>query len=242
MGFYLEIVEAEGLLLAQTCEVRMVRRFIIITLLFSGFFCQANSIRSAIGSRHISYSEDVQEYPYDAQVQYLESTGTEWIDTKILGHHVFGLSIFVVDVATHSYNVFIANETSNDFCIGSNNGSQTRSYLRIRSGLIWLDTGSAEKDIIISDGNVYVDGVLYGTYDKTLPLATNNNRVTLFAKAGGIPSQSRISYCRLFGEEGELLFDAIVVRKDGIGYMYDLVSGELFGNKGSGDFLIGPDI
>ena len=36
-------------------------------------------------------------------------------------------------------------------------------------------------------------------------------------------------------------FDMIPVRKDGVGYMYDRVSGELFGNQGTGAFLIGPD-
>ena len=33
----------------------------------------------------------------------------------------------------------------------------------------------------------------------------------------------------------------IPVRKDGVGYMYDVVSGELLGNAGTGTFTIGPD-
>ena len=35
--------------------------------------------------------------------------------------------------------------------------------------------------------------------------------------------------------------DFIPVRKDGVGYMYDKISGQLFGNAGTGAFVIGPD-
>ena len=40
---------------------------------------------------------------------------------------------------------------------------------------------------------------------------------------------------------GEKVADIIAVRKDGVGYMYDRVSGQLFGNAGTGAFVIGPD-
>lgn len=39
-----------------------------------------------------------------------------------------------------------------------------------------------------------------------------------------------------------LTFDAIPVRVGNVGYMYDKVSGKLFGNAGTGDFILGPDI
>ena len=37
------------------------------------------------------------------------------------------------------------------------------------------------------------------------------------------------------------LLDLIPVRKNGVGYMYDRVSGQLLGNSGTGDFVLGPD-
>ena len=54
------------------------------------------------------------------------------------------------------------------------------------------------------------------------------------------------SMCRIFGftatsEATGQHFDLLPVRKGNIGYMYDRVSGELFGNAGTGDFIIGPD-
>ena len=38
-----------------------------------------------------------------------------------------------------------------------------------------------------------------------------------------------------------VLIDMIPVRKDGVGYMYDKVTGNFFGNDGTGDFVVGPD-
>lgn len=39
-----------------------------------------------------------------------------------------------------------------------------------------------------------------------------------------------------------LKLDLIPVRKDGNGYMYDKLTGTLFGNAGTYRFLIGPDV
>ena len=55
------------------------------------------------------------------------------------------------------------------------------------------------------------------------------------------------SYCRIGGftayNNGAKVMDLIPVRKDGVGYMYDKVSGQLFGNaSGSGAFTYGNDI
>ena len=50
----------------------------------------------------------------------------------------------------------------------------------------------------------------------------------------------RIIKC-IFTENNNILRDFIPVRKNGIGYMYDKVSGQLFGNAGTGQFIIGPD-
>ena len=52
---------------------------------------------------------------------------------------------------------------------------------------------------------------------------------------------AQISSFTLYNTDGEKIRDMIPVRKDGAGYMYDKVSGNLLGNGGTGDFVIGPD-
>ena len=60
----------------------------------------------------------------------------------------------------------------------------------------------------------------------------------------GTPDPS-LGICLIGGwtayNNGVKVMELIPVRKDGVGYMYDKVSGELFGNDGTGIFGIGPD-
>jgi hypothetical protein len=51
----------------------------------------------------------------------------------------------------------------------------------------------------------------------------------------------RIYYLKVLNGN-QPVFDAIPVRVGQVGYMYDKVSGQLFGNAGTGDFILGPDV
>ena len=68
---------------------------------------------------------------------------------------------------------------------------------------------------------------------------------TLFGRNEGYMSnycnQARVASLYL-GTASERLFDGIACRYEGAGYLYDRVSGQLFGNVGTGNFIIGPDI
>ena len=46
----------------------------------------------------------------------------------------------------------------------------------------------------------------------------------------------------IYNENDELILDIIPVRKGATGYMYDKVSEQLFGNNGTGSFVLGPDV
>ena len=49
-----------------------------------------------------------------------------------------------------------------------------------------------------------------------------------------------IHKAQIYNDE-QLVFDSIPVRKNGKGYFYDKISGKLFGNAGTGEFILGPD-
>ena len=75
---------------------------------------------------------------------------------------------------------------------------------------------------------------------------TNNFYFFLFERVNNVgsavnPSANRL-YGAMFEKEGETIRNFIPVRKGDVGYMYDLVSGQLFGNSGTGNFILGPDI
>lgn len=50
-----------------------------------------------------------------------------------------------------------------------------------------------------------------------------------------------IYFVKLY-HDGILVRDFIPVRVGNVGYMYDEVSGQLFGNAGTGEFILGPDV
>ena len=85
------------------------------------------------------------------------------------------------------------------------------------------------------DQKFSVDGQVIMTAADT-PDLKEDTTVVLFGR----------STVRLYNVEllknGVKLRDFIPVRVGEVGYMYDQVSGELFGNAGSGSFILGPDI
>ena len=52
-------------------------------------------------------------------------------------------------------------------------------------------------------------------------------------------SSCKFHYLKFKGRDG--LLDIIPVRVGDVGYLYDRVSGQLFGNSGTGEFIVGPD-
>ena len=53
--------------------------------------------------------------------------------------------------------------------------------------------------------------------------------------------EGRIYHLFAYDENNDFLLDAIPVRVGNVGYIYDKVSGKLFGNAGTGSFILGPD-
>ena len=185
--------------------------------------------------------------PYDYEVEYIESTGAQYIAFPITDTNCYGFDLSVTDVATTGYNVYVGNGTSNDFCVCVNNGNINSTYIRIRTALTWANSTGATKRISAKNGIITANGANVGTYDASLSLGNNNNAMGIFAYSNGIlKSVCRVMSYKLYGAVRELLLDVIPVRftnELGVseGAMYDKVSGRLFRNAGTGAFVIGPD-
>ena len=182
----------------------------------------------------------VKQLPYDAEVEYLESTGTQWIDT---GYTKSQCPYFSLDVQP-----LITNVDSGMF------GAYTDGYSvqQILGRWRWFESGWTLTDIpvdITRTTNItknangwFVDGEI----TKTSSGLIGNLNLVLF----GVNSNSgmnrgteslRVNQLSLFDKNSSLVADFIPIRKGNIGYMYDRVSGQLFGNAGTGAFIIGPD-
>lgn len=181
---------------------------------------------------------------YDAEVEYLESTGTQWIDT--------GLKATAQDEHRIVCSLGL-NQTSAPIYGAAN--TSTRATIRIILNGWWrfggsryysnknMDTNYRVYEIVASPTDFIIDGTTVAHWD-TNGFDDNYSvsNIELFKVSGyaGI-DQLRISAFQI--KRGTTLVrDYIPVRVGTTGYLYDRVTGTLFGNQGTGAFLVGPDL
>lgn len=186
---------------------------------------------------------------YDAEVEYLQSSGTEYIDTGINADS--GISA-EIQLANHGTSWDAAHSPSGAITTSS---PYVRHYLAYGSGsdgvLCCWNTSVINSRVKPSNDVSFivkvdaVGKVLYvnGANKGSLSSATFDvgQNFLLFARGGVFAgSNTRIYYAKLW-DGADLVRDFIPVRVGTTGYMYDRVSGQLFGNGGSGDFTLGND-
>jgi len=189
----------------------------------------------------------IQDY---TPIEYLESTGTQWIDTDFS--------------APNGYRTQIGFSTSSNsyhYVMGSHGVSSPygRNYLEIYYTTIEIGAGgyysysneiqtNTKYDIEFSTikDNVYLqDDTLRGSRDKEASRSTY--KLYLFAvNRGNVPTgnfSGRIYYTKIWDDNGTLVRDFIPAKDlSGVACMYDKVSGQFFYNAGTGNFVAGPEI
>jgi len=183
------------------------------------------------------------EYNKIYNISYLESTGTQWIDTLI--HPTTGYGFELYGGFTHFAN--------NEFFGGGNNFNNGLGICTQYTGSYGIIVGttevcqiSAEDNVmhlfkVNSDGTVYVDNEYKG--QSTTQMPDGNYTMNIFKHSStNVPLFAKIYYCKIFDNNDNLVFDGIPVRKNGIGYMFDRVTNTLFENKGTENFILGRDI
>ena len=203
--------------------------------------------------------------PYDAEIEYLESSGTQWIDTGIIQNSLnieIGLQIQWVGSSTNLFESFFAYMT-NDGIVPRCGIHKYQGKWMFGTNSTIITTKSIDKNIhnIFLTGNsstkkeqLYLDGTLTREGDAIIPtnISSNNIPFCMFGRNrnGDIDNlaTTRIMSCwyKQFTDAGHTTItqeiDLIPVRVGQVGYMYDKVSGQLFGNQGSGSFILGNDL
>ena len=187
--------------------------------------------------------------PYDAEVEYLESTGTQWIDTGINPQNA---PTIVADMQ-------ILNTFDRDYFGNTNVGVNGGSIFIVDFSYYWLyyyryASSTSVRVEYQSQGNrelwsigkeVSVDGVLKYTSPNTYVHDANQTNIFIFKSGRGNASTFSLFSFKLY-DGSFLVRDMIPVRftnelGQNEGAMYDRVSDELFRNAGTGAFTIGPD-
>ena len=184
--------------------------------------------------------------PYDAEVEWIQSTGSEYIDTGIVPTSDIRLTIDGLYTTT-SNNGLIHG------CIDLNGNTYRRFHLGIAAnkwqggiGTAFSGTGSPNTSRHIfqisgKNGTAYVDATSIAGNTAAFPSIS----MYLFARnfsgtASNMGSFKMYSAHVYRYSTGEKLVDFIPVRKNGVGYLYDKISDTLFGTS-TGSFILGAD-
>lgn len=189
--------------------------------------------------------------PYDAEIEYLESTGIQYLNTGIY------ITRYPIKIETKVYfnssspaeqDVFGNYYQQNNLCIivGKYNSTfhlwygyrwQPASLSTQRWYTLSFEAKTSSSVEMIINGNRYTNN--------NVALNATSSESPIYIFNVGYKKQSplygRVGYTKIY-DNNVLVRDFIPVRVGQTGYMYDKVSGQLFGNSGTGSFILGPDI
>ena len=191
--------------------------------------------------------------PYDAEIEYLQSSGTQYINTGINGQSVTRFVVQGVCAPDGNNNTQLLGGTAQ--------GAGTFFGTRVMSGGTprWycMANGSGLGD---PTHRSTIDATINSTSSQTgtltdLVSGTTSNFTSFSSGSWGFPNENLLIFggystrrspnarcysLQIYTSSG-LVRDFIPVRVGSTGYMYDRISGTLHGNSGSGSFTLGND-
>lgn len=185
----------------------------------------------------INVGGDISSY---TELEYIESTGTQYIDTDITPDENTKIII----------NFQLTDTSNNQALVSAYSNWQERCYmLFVYNGINWTfgrptkiintDTSkhtiSLYKGVVICDGNT-IQNITTDTYSGI------NRVIRLFASHAGYNSKMKLYSFKIYDNTDTLIRDFIPVKdEDDEACLYDKITKEYFYNTGSGDFIAGPE-
>ena len=187
---------------------------------------------------------DLSPLPYDAEIEYLEGTGTQWLDT--------GIPV-VNGILMEYYGAFGSNDP-----IVAARGNSASDYLRILiyntyNINVWKAGGAKYVRVsprqntfydIYHDSRGLSNIVKWNGTEKlnedTTGYANPTTNVMVFFDVSC--TKGKIRKLKLTDNNGNVVLDWKAVRVGQVGYMYDNITGTLHGNDGEDSFILGNDL
>lgn len=234
-------------------------------------FGASDMTKAYVGSTEVSkvnlgdelvWGGDSPALPYDSEIEYLESSGNGISTGQVINSNVL-IPASCSHVEYHFKFMFVKNQK------GVLCGHQTTSHGNPRTYLFYSSMAQNAREFYAGNkiGSVsipsqeIVDGYITLDEGGTLAFYRNGTLVNQFTLSGSAlnkdfpliifggsygNSLDDLASIRLWDfsiiHGDTLVRDYIPVRVGTVGYMYDRVSGELFGNSGTGSFTLGADV
>ena len=219
-----------------------MRLILTIIAVFISVALLATQIKSVIGARGIEYAETIDVPPLPeglTAVRYLESTGTQFIDTRIDPSNYLKWSADI-KCLPRSESAFMSLIGYDYDSLGSQSvGINRWKWAKTDISVDYM----SETHIIADETGQYFNGV-------------QGNSINI--GKGNLYLFNRTKYLNQYPWVGiiygcKICIDNIIVRdfvpirftnenEAEEGAMYDFVSEQLFRNNGTGSFIIGPDL
>lgn len=182
------------------------------------------------------------------EVEYLESTGTQWIDIDVFVNNNLYVELDIAYKSTNNVSPFGFLDVSPLY----------RFNVYINTSYFYVGIGKAENqkayppsvisinnkcNIKAFSGGAYVNDELYPVNGDADLNINSDHKFRIFGRSGG-SSYTKKFIGRIFFFKVLNQYNLIPCyrKSDNKPGMYDLASGEFFTNQGTDEFIVGPDI
>lgn len=180
--------------------------------------------------------------PY-TEVEYIESTGTQWINTGVnIDTSTDEVELVIQGLTTTLYKWFFGeHDNGARFGLGSGDGPNKRNVAYGKTTYKVNDTQiyNSKHTFVANKNGVFLDGVKITNYASF----TSSSTIYLFnlniSSQSSYTSSARIWSYKQTRSGKELINLMPVLDNNDVACMYDKVSKEFFYNKGTGEFIAG---
>lgn len=220
----------------------LVRDFIPVRVGQVGYMYDkiSNQLFANTGEGNFILGQDI------VPIEYLECTGTQWINSNIQVSSNLSCQVTYITDAQH-------NQFGNPI-IGSSSGSSKNYHVTLYNNKYFYGTGTSERSsgssnynvkhtikYNISNGILNVDGNITDSYTS---ITSNEGYIYFGYRTANNIYSINLKYYEIIifdKNSNSILCHLVPVRIGQVGYMRDKISGKLYGNSGTGDFVLGPD-
>lgn len=183
---------------------------------------------------------NVTNLPYDSKIEYLESNRYQYIDAQFYVKSTSSIRIVFSSQSDEQYNHFFGYVDNNNYLYARN--AATKMFLESygNSGYERIDLGNKtdyQVRTLVIDNNTFASGLKNATLPFYVFYASKSDDISSLVRRASMRFYEMQVY-----ENNILVHNFIPVRIGQTGYLYDKVANQLFGNIGTRNFILGPDV